>query len=494
MLVEPGPEGKKFGKATGFAVKEDRILTCAHVLKGASNVKVRFIDASRTEWLDAKPLWSGEATTDRQTSPDKIDAAVLAVDAERVKALIGSNLESVLAYSTPLDRDEWCSRGMLRGSEIKDAAKRPISEAIDFGGKLYCPDGRGVMTLDADCSPADPHDWQGGSGSPVFANDRLVGVLSSWPSAWAGEKLKAVWVGRLWGEPDFYIAVGLADQGKRYDELRGKIGRKLNDSANRPLCTELAGCLNLSQQEGNGVTHYICGLTSLDLLRLGNHVFGRLLNKEITCDELSDLQLAKILEEIVEELMPWGTRPEVYSMLRRSEKTSPPAYLLLPCASVSVAEIYLARLDERFARFKPAFFNGVAVGEFSAPFDPDVGFGANPDQRTRMLLADLGRAYGINIKSMTTMELKEMARPVNAAVEELVHPRYGEPALCPYLVFHRVEDQASVEALKRLLPALRVCRIEPDRYEDDEAKLCAQLKEFANLKARRDALLKDRKA
>ncbi len=460
---------------------------------GRPRVHVRFLDVSRTEWIDAKPLWPKHATQFDPEAPDAVDAAVLAIDGDRVNRLLGSPLEPLLGYSTPIDRDQWHSRGMLRASEKMDASGKPVSESIDFGGLLYCPDARGVITLDVDCSPDDPNDWQGGSGSPVFSGDRMVGVVSAWPSAWKGGKLKAVWVGHLWASPDFYTAIGMAAEGERYAELRNKIAGKLSDGASQALRTELAECLKLNSSDGKLVTDRLCGMTSLELLRLGNHVLGRLLNFEITGDALSELRLAETLEQTLEVLMPWGTRPELYAVLRQSAASSPPFFVLLPCGSMSAAEIYLARLDERYAKYNSELQNGEAVGELSVPFDPTAGFGTNPQHRTRMLLADIGQMFGVNVKSMSVTALDEIARPVHAAMEEKIKPRYGAPAFRPYLVFHRPTDQGPVEALKRLLPELQVCRIEPNKIGDDEAKLCAQLREFAGLKARRNATLKDRK-
>jgi hypothetical protein len=501
VLVEPGPEGKPFGVCTGFAITQSRVLTCAHVLRGASLLQVRFIDAAPAEWLGATQIWPIQsphadpvAPTDAAVSKD-LDVAILEVDPTVVAKLMGGPIEPALGYSSPKDRDEWWSRGMLRGASKVESAGRPTWEGIDFGGRLYRADSSGTMTLDADCSPSDPNDWQGGSGSPIIAAERLVAVLNSWPAAWAGEKLRATWVGHLWSLPDFCKAAGLETEGRRYDKLKSKIAIVLNHPENRPLRNALGTSLDLGDYEGNRLVDHLCGLNLEDLLRLGNHVYGELLDGLAASDLNVSLVLAEVLDrKVVSELMPWGTQPEVAARLVRTNQDKTMAYLALPCATMTVAELYLARLDERDARFCSELFDECVVGDLQVPqFQATKGFGEKPDDTIRQLLYHIGRANNVPVSNMTQTNLELMAAPVNEAIDKRANPGYGKPSVRPYLVFFLDSDAAPASRLAKLLPAMRVCRIDPNRFAEGEGGLCGLLGTFATLKSKREALQKHRK-
>ena len=352
------------------------------------------------------------------------------------------------------------------------------------------------MTLNVDESPDDPIDWQGASGSPVFVDDRLVGVASTCLKGWDGHVLQAVWVGHLWKNQEFCKAAGLDVEGKRYAELRRRIANTLNAVKNRPLRDELGRRLEVADLEGSTLVDHLCGLTQTDLLSLGNLVFRELLQSQVASTLDESLALAKVLdEEVISVLLPWGTQPEIAARLAQSRKTNTGFYLTLPCATMTVAEIYLARLDEREAKIRHELADGrYAVGLLCELFDVRKDWGQDVDSPVRDLLIHIGMAHGVPVTDMTTTDLAVMAKPINDAIKKLANPRFGQAPQRPYLVFHNKTHEESATKLAKLLPEMHVCRVDPNNYAEGEGGLCALLMQFANLKAQREQLQNDRKA
>lgn len=499
VLTEPGPDGKPFGVCTGFAITQSRILTCAHQVRGANNLKVRFV-AKRCEWIEVNQIWPprpGAALDPHDsTSPavvEDCDVAVLEIDPNAVQKVLGSKLEPMLGYSSPPDGAEWCSRGLLKAGARPGPAGRPIWEPEDFGGKLYRADAKGIMSLDVNVSPTNVADWQGGSGSPVFVADQLVAVVRSWSSAWGGKRLQATWTGLLWDIPEFCQAAGLQKEGQRLLEMREAVVRYLRDDGGDRLLSEMmAELLGVGDQEIGLLVRVLCSLNSAVLLQLINEIIGRLLGGKTRADLSRAIELAELLERVVDLLLPWSADPSLLSNLKASIEQRTPFGSVMPCASLSVSEVLMARLDEGEVNWGD-WSKGILVGAHCVTKDPRVGFGVDPKDRTIQILADLGKSCGIDVASMTTTELERIAAPVNEALTSRAKPRFGKPSRRPYLLYFKTEDEAPARLLEKLLPIMRVCRYDPNRYASGEPEICAELNRFATLKARRDELQKQRK-
>ena len=178
VLADRGPE-QDYEVATGFTITASRILTSAHVLAGATALRVRWLGAVRSDWLAVTQVWP------RAGDPAP-DVAVLQVDSGAVRSRLGGSLEPVLASFIPGEQEPWSSQGILRAAKTYDEQDRPVSHAEDFGGRLYPAKESegGAMSLEVDSAPEVAQGWQGASGSPVFARGGLLAVVCSRRLAW----------------------------------------------------------------------------------------------------------------------------------------------------------------------------------------------------------------------------------------------------------------------------------------------------------------------
>ncbi|MFJ7999838.1 trypsin-like peptidase domain-containing protein [Streptomyces sp. NPDC096310] len=163
------PDGGRRG--SGYLVAAGRLLTAAHVVAGATGVRVRF-DADRPgeRTIPAEVVWSDTG----------IDVAVLALPAdglapEPVRLARISESDAVLRCSTigfpgfKLRTDKDGSR--YRDSEHVHATCAVLSNRRE--GTLDLATTPPHASVDAARSP-----WEGMSGAPVFTGGRMVGIVA----------------------------------------------------------------------------------------------------------------------------------------------------------------------------------------------------------------------------------------------------------------------------------------------------------------------------
>ena len=149
LLVKLKPDGEPYATCMGFLITRSRVLTCAHALRNAVSIQARLIEVDRDRWLEVRPLWpSSNAPSPAAAVKDNaadvsgapLDVAVLEITPSAVEEILKCRVEPVIAYSSPGDRMQWCSRGAPRATATLDANGGTVSKVIDFGGVLYRPD------------------------------------------------------------------------------------------------------------------------------------------------------------------------------------------------------------------------------------------------------------------------------------------------------------------------------------------------------------------
>lgn len=477
VLAEKSGE-PRYEVATGFAITQRRILTSFHVLEGAVAVRVRCLDADRQHWIDAAMVWPKDGAP-------AADAAVLEIDASHeVRQRLGGNALPVLAAVVPDDREPWSSQGILRAATTFDSQGRPVSHAEDMTGTLCPAKNDGIMSLVVDSRPAEEAGWQGASGSPVFVRDRLIGVVRSWPTSWAGNMLQAVWLGALFECPDFAEAVGWLGAGKRLEQLIEEVTTTLSGRQSLSLCVLMAEELKLDVQEASVIARRICELTPVRVLAMANRVLKKLKDKPRPTRSQAELESADVLVSVVDRLLVGMLGPSAAARLEALGQLGSLVPLELPCGAMSVAEVVMAYLDDGTPWWAPESLDTKDPhGATRAPLEPAVGFGENPDDRIRVLLKDLADALEIAETHRGDGSAKALAKAVNPAIRYRADKELnaGLPRRW-YALYASDRDQAAAQRLKELVPELRVARLSGPDSMDDEVILCQSLRSYLQLK------------
>ncbi len=169
---------------TGWFVTAHLVLTADHVLPpgGAAAIAVRTEADKRLRSVAAEhlqPVWRNAL----------LDAALLRVD-DGLDGAIQTDLDA----SPPDPNAAWHTLAYPRAGAVPDGAQHDWL-TVSLSGQVSAQGGRGVnlqaLELTVSSPPKQAEDWSGASGAPVFVGQRLIGVLRSAPTAFAGGRLYA---------------------------------------------------------------------------------------------------------------------------------------------------------------------------------------------------------------------------------------------------------------------------------------------------------------
>lgn len=200
VVVKTGNQHVRCG--TGYPIAPGRIITAAHVINDATadQVEVRWYHQSDTDggFKRCKSIvWQH----------DDFDVVILDVECpESLKSRFG-----LLAESEPRAGALWESEGFPRVGQRNGAW-----QAIPMKGTTFSMgDQSELFDLVADAPPSVTHGWRGASGSPVFVDGKILGIIVRCPEDFANGRLSAVPVCRLLRDEAFRVAVELSDDQRR---------------------------------------------------------------------------------------------------------------------------------------------------------------------------------------------------------------------------------------------------------------------------------------
>lgn len=108
-------DGSGFSYSNGFAIDDERILTCAHGVDGAQAIRVCFLAVTGTPQLDARVVWNGFK------HESQWDVAVLHIhDPSQVPDLVQRAARPLLSLREIGDGEAWSARGAFRASLVVD--------------------------------------------------------------------------------------------------------------------------------------------------------------------------------------------------------------------------------------------------------------------------------------------------------------------------------------------------------------------------------------
>ncbi|GCB52784.1 HEXXH motif-containing putative peptide modification protein [Streptomyces sp. NL15-2K] len=161
-------------RGSGYLVAPGRVLTAAHVVKGAVSVRVRFqADRPGERTIEASVVWRHVG----------VDAAVLAL--QGVPVGVEEDVAPVrFGQVSEWDRVVRCTALGFPRFKLRthpDGSRYRDSEHVHATCALLSNRREGTLDLKVDSPPDDDPDqdpWEGMSGAAVFCNGHLVGVVS----------------------------------------------------------------------------------------------------------------------------------------------------------------------------------------------------------------------------------------------------------------------------------------------------------------------------
>lgn len=192
QMWAPSAEGHEGRIGTAYPVAPGVLMTAAHVVGDATGntIEARWWhlpDGERTWKHCTKILWDG-----RTQSPS---SDIVLLGCEFPTSVTGH--WGQFAAVRPKDHAEWCSEGFPYVG-VKDENAVPIKGTTHSMG-----DRSEHFHLAIDAATETEEGWTGASGSPVFVNDRIIGVIVNSPRDYRAERFHAVPVFRLLENPEF---------------------------------------------------------------------------------------------------------------------------------------------------------------------------------------------------------------------------------------------------------------------------------------------------
>lgn len=183
---------------TGYFVTKDLVLTAGHVLAAApSEVKVRLEappDGEPWRKADPVPVWLNQ----------ELDVALLKI-VERPIHEVNPPLWGRASFA---QNANWDSTAYpLAAVEKTDDGKTYKSAGLK--GILYARGGggQGLPNLELGVDHESSNQWNGISGAPIFVDEELVGIITSYKKGFNGKRLDGVPIRQLLNDPTFQRAL-----------------------------------------------------------------------------------------------------------------------------------------------------------------------------------------------------------------------------------------------------------------------------------------------
>jgi hypothetical protein len=322
----------------------------------------------------------------------------------------------------------------------------------------------------------------------VLVGNRLVGLITDRASAWRGTKLTAQWLGPLLDIPDFVEKAGI----EREDPLK-----VLLDDAARSLCESptlaerIAIALGLASRDSKDLARALSRLTIVQLLTHANRLHASVL-PEGARPSKEQRALAKSLEDLVDTLLPaalTSSGPIWTDGGPRSGESA--AILVLPCKSMTVAEIFLANRGTRKSEYAPdslAKPQPYGIRCLLPWTKVHAGFGETGDPALRIIFEHLAKELDV---SEPFIPKGQLTPETTKEVDDVLRRR-GEPDTRTdelgdyYFLFQEATQKQLAQDLKRLLPALHVCQLAANEPMAGESIVCDLLKDYLRRKQKRE--------
>ena len=185
---------------TGYAITNELILTAGHITEekynGTLKVEIRFVGENE-DWIQGEIIW--------RIIEYNLDAALIKLNQKRP----GENRTYLGIVS---NKNEWHGAGFPNAGKFTTSKDRTVNDTVGISGRIEMGGNliSGLMDLTVKSGPSSAEQWKGLSGSPVFIDGFLVGVITSAPNAFEGRRLKATSIEAL-------------KKNKKFDDLTSEV-------------------------------------------------------------------------------------------------------------------------------------------------------------------------------------------------------------------------------------------------------------------------------
>lgn len=390
---------KSTGLGTAYPVTPDRLLTAYHVIckNGvmAETIEVRWFvghDDLATDWVPATPV---------RHSAEELDIAILSSEfPERAKGPFPK-----CVGLDPKPSETWESWGYPVVGVNKDGYRRLIPiQGKWHGAQSWEKD----IDLGVDYTIDIPSGWSGMSGSPVFVNGNIVGIITQRPKGFEQNRLIAVSIKAAMKCPDFKSLIGIPD-------LNLSMYRENWDK-------ERSSLINFITSN----KHIIRYFTGFDIHRpeiiFDNSMVDFMVSIENFCQNLEDARVVD-LNKYIPDLCDHAfavvnslVREEFIGEILRQRNGSGSA-VMCNIALTPMAEIAMSAIDRRRPLFKEIRETGDHIGGYVVPKPPPIGLHANIESVAEQIRDDLAKELGIDFTSSHERKLVLNSQALSVAAK-----------------------------------------------------------------------------
>lgn len=356
LVVEirvPLANKKRANVGTGSLVGQNMILTACHVLYPRNydpngKICVRChpdmdVNSDENGWVYLerdKIRWRGSGS-DNENQDDingKVDAALLAFEfPEEFHDAV------LFTIDCPEPFDNWNGYGYPRAG-VDDKMRRQLTGMI--GEVIGVFPGSPILELGIKYHPESVELWKGGSGSPVFVNDKIVAVLSATPENYEGKKLFATRISTLLQDENFCTAIGSDERKMRLKLLQEVVEEELChlDQNTSQGCKEICKVFNLLEVESEPLSEVLYGLSFNEV---ADGFRGVIL--ELSKQKSSE---AQTIFRLLCSVLPLKCDIDLVEKVRCKKLSEEKGKIKEDIATETMAELVLAKIKNRSAQYR----------------------------------------------------------------------------------------------------------------------------------------------
>lgn len=326
---------------TGYPIAPGRILTARHgllsdVASEAKTIELRWHEAEdeQRRWRPATVTWEDEV----------LDAALLQCDFPD-----GLNGYGWLSDQPPRETNpptRWASAGIARAGDKSKTA----SGSFDFHGNVYSAASNKLrFDIGVEDEAMAAEYWEGSSGMPIFVERRIIGMAVSTGGATEARRFKASPIRLMLRDPKFRAAIGYDDQKKRREEARAALFDLL--IASGPVRAALGEAPKIGQRSDSkdwsgAIADKLLESEIDEAIQTVYQAYTRL-------GQRCRIEDRAALCEIMGLILPVRYDEGVIDCARARCAMPEAVFLELPAGIETVAEVIMAGIYGRPARFKP---------------------------------------------------------------------------------------------------------------------------------------------
>ncbi len=329
--------------STGYPVANNRVITAYHALypdgKQALSIELRWHHQK-----GEKRAWQTLKLTDIVWEDETLDVALL-----RCQSPVKER--APLSAKKPTTNECWESEGFAEAGQ-RDEHR----EAVALKGKTYkAAETQDWFELGVDDPVKGAKLWQGASGSPIFVDDTIIGIIISYQKPFDGNRFKATPTWKLLEIAEFKQKLGEdIDEEQEREQRRAWAQEEITlllevQDENSRLLKQLRDLLDIGKEldtEPERISERL-----LDDLPLSNCL--DLLNKlRVRFQKRKDECSVTCIRSILNILLPVLSNHRLIAELRQQKNNITHLIFSTEIATKTTAEIIMAGVDQRAVLFE----------------------------------------------------------------------------------------------------------------------------------------------